>query len=64
MAATKTQKSKAHPEPVFEDKISFEVFLEDVERSARGVDVKPKNIRLILEFLTEKFGQGLPEEAS
>lgn len=63
MAATKTQKQKGRDkETVFPDQLSFEIFLEDVERSARGVEVKPENIPFILEFLKEKFGQGLPEE--
>lgn len=61
MAATKTQKPKAHPEPMFEDDVSFEVFLEDVEESLRGVGVTPENTRLILKVLTKKFGQGLPK---
>lgn len=62
MSATKTQKQKVLQGTVFPDQNSFEVFLEDVERSARGVDVKRENIPLILELLREKFGQNLPEE--
>lgn len=60
MAATKTQKQKVRQEPMFEDDVSFEVFLEEVEYAARGVGVKSENIRFIQELLTEKFGQGLP----
>lgn len=63
MPVAKTPRHKARDkETVFPDRLSFEVFLEDVERSARGVDVKPENIRILLDFLTEEFGQGLPEE--
>lgn len=58
----KTQKRKAQQEPMFPDRIFFKVFLEHVEDAARGAEVKPKNIRLILESLKEKFGQGLSEE--
>ena len=63
MSATKTQKQKArNKKTVFPDKMAFEAFLEDVERLALGCEVKPEDIPLILEFLKEKFGQGLPEE--
>ena len=62
MATTKTQKPKAREkETVFEDDVSFEVFLEDVEYAARGVGVKSDNIRRILKFLREEFGQGIPK---
>ena len=64
MSATKTQRQKARDkETVFPDMMAFEFFLEEVERAARGSEVKPQDIPLILEVLKEKFGQGLPEEA-
>lgn len=63
MSVTKTRKPKARDkETVFPDQLSFEIFLEEVESAARGVEVKPENIPLILDFLKERFGQGLPEE--
>lgn len=63
MPQTKTPpKPKNRHESVFPDRASFEVFLDLVQEAARGTGVKPGNIHLILEDLTEKFGQGLPEE--
>lgn len=63
MPATKTQKQKTSHEPVFPYRTAFEVFLEEVEYAAQGAEVKPDNIKLILEFLKEKFGKGIPDEA-
>lgn len=65
MSATKTQKQKARDkEPMFEDEVSFEFFLEEVEHAAHGAGVKTENIDSILELLKEKFGQGLPPRES
>ena len=63
MSATKKQKVKVgDKETVFPDRPTFEMFLEYVERHAEELDVKPKNIPLIIKVLEEKFGQGLPEK--
>ena len=63
MTVTKTQKPKAREkETVFEDQVSFEVFIKEVESAARGVGVKTEGVHRIVEVLKEKFGQGLPED--
>lgn len=49
-------------ESFFPDRDAFEVFLEEVQRTAHGCDVAPKNITYITKVLRRTFGKGLPRE--